>query len=236
MTMTTTTTLIVQGNAYTYKATINDEVVVESGFEPEEAGLHVHPLTSILLEGSNRIRIGGTPAGPGAELHLVLATKQLESQPRALLENTMTESFGISASLDLASGDGLPRVIALGADTQHAKGVVMDLHQAAEQRDATKLTKMLRHVAEFWSQRDGTGATWDESDYLRHLRRVIDDPNYLVRPLQSLTFSPAAGGRLQVPMQGSHSALTFEHTGDPEAIFEFQVALTPTPDGWVFIR
>lgn len=234
--MTTTTTLIVQGHAFSYKATVNDEVVVEATFEPDEAGLHVHPLSSILLDGPNTIRVGGTPAEPDAQLHLVLASKQLGGQPRALLENTVTESFGVSTSLDLAPGDGLPRAAALGANTQHAKGVVMDLHQAAEQHDAPKLAELLRHAAEFWSRRDGTEPTWEGSDYLGHLKRAIEDANYRLRPLTDLAFSPAAGGRLQIPLQGACSALTFEHAEHPEATFEFQVALAPTPDGWVVVR
>ncbi|MCR9161268.1 MAG: hypothetical protein ACE37F_12595 [Nannocystaceae bacterium] len=234
--MTTTTTLIVQGHAYAYKATVNDEVVVEDAFEPDEAGVHVHPLSSILLEGENVIRVGGTPSDPGAQIHIVLGTQQVGSQPRALLENTFSESFGVSTSLELGAGDGLPRAAALGADPQHAKGPVMDLHQAVANGDVATITTLLAPVAQFWSTRDETEPSWDHSDYYRHLRSVMSDPGYRLRPLKSLEFASAAGGRLIVPLQGKTSALTFEHRDHSEASVQFQVALAPSPTGWVFLR
>ncbi len=234
--MTTTTTLIVQGSAYTYKATVNDEVVVEDAFEPGEAGLHVHPLSSILLEGENQIRVGGTPSDPAARAHIVLGTKQVGSQPRALLENTFTESFGVSTTLDLAAGDGLPRAAALGADPQHATGPVMDLHQAMAEHDVATITGLLAPVADFWSSRDETEPSWDQSDYYRHLRSLLDDPDYRLRPLENLDFAHAAGGRLIVPLQGKMSAFTFEQREHPEAAVQFQVALAPSPSGWIFLR
>lgn len=234
--MTTTTTLIVQGSAYTYKATVNDEVVVEDAFEPGEAGVHVHPLSSILLEGENQIRVGGTPSEPGARVHVVLGTKQVGSQPRALLENSFEDSFGVSTTLDLAAGDGLPRAATLGADPHHAVGPVMDLHQAMADHDVATITALLAPVAEFWSSRDETEPSWDHGDYYRHLRSLLDDPDYRLRPLTNLDLVPAAGGRLAVPMQGKTAALTFEHRDHPEAAVQFQVALAPSPEGWVFLR
>ncbi|MEM6294032.1 MAG: hypothetical protein AAGA54_22330 [Myxococcota bacterium] len=234
--MTTTTTLIVQGSGYAYKATVNDEVAAEGVFEPGEAGVHVHPLSSILLEGENEIRVGGTPSTAGAQVHVVLGTRQVGDQPRALLENTFEESFGVSVSLALGPGDGLSRATALGADPQHARGPVMDLHQAMANHDISTITALLGPVAQFWSSRDETEPSWEQSDYYRHLRSLLEDPDYQLRPLNSLDFASIAGGRLLVPMQGKTSALTFEHRSHPEGAVQFQVALAPSSDGWRFLR
>jgi len=234
--MTTTTTLIVQGHAYAYTATVNDEVVVESSFDPGETGIHVHPLSSILIEGANTIRVGGTPGDQAAQLQVVLGTKQVGSQPRALLEETLTESFGISTTIELLPGDGLPPEMPVGTDLSYAKGPVMDLHEALHARDVPAIERLLRPAAQFWSVRDGTEPTWAASDYLRHLRNFVDDDTYILRPLQSLEFRAAAGRRIQVPIQAGVSAITFEHREHPEASFEFQVALAPSVERWRFVR
>ncbi len=235
--MSTTTTLIVQGHGFAYKATVNDEVVVAGEFGPDEAGLHAHPLSACLLDGENILRIGGTPAKAGASLHVVLGTGQVGGKPRALIEQTFTQSFGVSATLDLAPGDGLPRQQAsLGADPKHAQDLVMELHDAVNQRDAARITTLLQPVSQFWSLRDETEPSWDASDYFKHLRAFVDDPSYQVRPLKTLDFRAVAGGRLQVALQDEASAITFEHVDDPQSAFELQVAVAPSPGGWAFVR
>lgn len=235
--VSTTTTLIVHGQGYTYKATVNDEVVVSGEFGADEAGLHAHPLSPCLLEGENIIRVGGTPAKEGASLQVVLGTGQVGGQPRALIEETFAESFGVSATLDLAVGDGLPRQEPpLGADPRQAQELVMELHDAIHQRDAARITALLQPVAQFWSLRDNTEPSWEASDYFKHLRAFVDDSSYRVRPLKTLDFRAVAGGRLQVPLQDDASAITFEHALEPQSAFEFQVAVAPSPDGWTFVR
>ncbi len=235
--MSTTTTLIVQGHGYTYKATVNDDVIVSGTFAPDEAGLHAHPLSSCLLDGQNTIRIGGTPAREGASIHVVLGTAQVGGQPRALIEQAFTESFGVSTTLDLAPGDGLLRQEPpLGADPQQAQELVMELHEAVRQGDAARITALLHPVAQFWSLRDETEPSWDASDYYAHLRAFVEDPTYQLRPLKTLDFQAVAGGRLHVPLQGDASAITFEHVDEPQSAFEFQVAVGHSPAGWAFVR
>jgi hypothetical protein len=236
--VTTHATLIVQGSGFSYRVFLNDDdsPALSDSIDPGAPALRVHPLASLLLDGENTFKVGGTPTAPGGELQLVLGTEQVGDSARALVEGVFTESFGATATLDIAPGDGLPRQLPTGLDIAFAQGPVQDLFAALESGDASTIERLLLPVAQFWDSRDETGTGWEESGYLRHLRLHVEDPDYALRPLNNLSFVPAAGGRLQVPMQGDASAFVFQHREDPDALFEFQFGLAPTPDGWVFLR